>query len=65
MLRSSSKKRKEKERKKKKKTYSLVSVIISTFNIFPNKQTFHIHLTIIKIKNHKKYLLNLKKGKLQ
>ena len=68
MLRSSSKKRKEKERKKKKKkkrSYFLVSVIISTFNIFPNKQTFHIHLTIIKIKNHKKYLLNLKKGKLQ
>ena len=35
-------------------SYSLVSVIISKLNIFPNKQTFHIHLTIIKIKNHKK-----------
>ena len=34
--------------------FSLVSAIISKFNIFPNKQTFHIHLTIIKIKNHKK-----------
>ena len=35
-------------------SYSLVSAIISTLNLFPNKQTFHIHLTIIKIKNHKK-----------
>ena len=35
-------------------SYSLVSVIISKLSIFPNKQTFHIHLTIIKIKNHKK-----------
>ena len=35
-------------------SYSLVSVIISKLNIFPNKQTFHIHLTIIKIKNRKK-----------
>ena len=35
-------------------SYSLVKVIISKLNIFPNKQTFHIHLTIIKIKNHKK-----------
>ena len=35
-------------------SYSLVSVIISKLNIFPNKQNFHIHLTIIKIKNHKK-----------
>ena len=34
--------------------YSLVSVIILKLNIFPNKQTFHIHLTIIKIKNRKK-----------
>ena len=44
-------------------SYSLVSVIISKLNIFSNKQTFHIHLTIIKIKNHKKKhisLLNLK-----
>ena len=35
-------------------SYSLVNTIISKLNIFPNKQTFHIHLTIIKIKNHKK-----------
>ena len=35
-------------------SYSLVSIIISKLNIFSNKQTFHIHLTIIKIKNHKK-----------
>ena len=44
-------------------SYSLVSVIISKLNIFSNKQTFYIHLTIIKIKNHKKKhisLLNLK-----
>ena len=44
-------------------SYSLVSVIISKLNIFSNKQTFHIHLTIIKKKNHKKKhisLLNLK-----
>ena len=26
----------------------LVSAIISKLNIFPNKQTFHIHLIIIK-----------------
>ena len=35
-------------------SYSLVRAIISKLNVFPNKQTFHIHLTIIKIKNHKK-----------
>ena len=35
-------------------SYSLVSAIISQLNIFPNKQTFHIYLTIIKVKNHKK-----------
>ena len=40
-------------------SYSLVSVIISKLNIFPNKQTFHIHLTIIKIKNHKKKHISL------
>ena len=34
--------------------YSLVNVLISKLNIFPNKQIFHIHLTIIKVKNHKK-----------
>ena len=33
--------------------YFLISAIISKLNIFSNKQTFHIHLTIIKIKNHK------------
>ena len=45
-------------------SYFLASAIISKFNIFPNKQTFHIHLTIIKIKKSSKnniYLLNLKK----
>ena len=42
-------------------SYSLVNAIISKLNIFPNKQNFHIHLTIIKknltiikIKNYKK-----------
>ena len=35
-------------------SYSLVSAIISKLNIFPSKQTFHINLTIIEIKNHKK-----------
>ena len=35
-------------------SYSSISAIISKLNIFPNKQIFHIHLTIIKIKNHKK-----------
>ena len=35
--------------------YFLVSAIISKFNIFPNKQTFHIHLTIIKKKKKKSY----------
>ena len=35
-------------------SYSLLSAIISKLNIFLKKQTFHIHLTIIKIKNHKK-----------
>ena len=35
-------------------SYSLVSVIILKLNIFSNKQTFYIHLTIIKIKNYKK-----------
>ena len=33
-------------------SYSLVSAIMSKLNIFPNKQTFHIHLTIIKIKKN-------------
>ena len=27
-----------------------MGTIISKINIFPNKQTFHIHITIIKIK---------------
>ena len=35
-------------------SYSLVSAISSNFNIFPNKQIFHIQLTIIKIKNNNK-----------
>ena len=35
-------------------SYYLINAIISKLNIFPNKQTFHIHITIIKIKNHKK-----------
>ena len=39
-------------------SYSLVSVIISKLNIFSNKQTFHIHLTIKKKKHIS--LLNLK-----
>ena len=30
--------------------YSLVSAIISKLNIFPSKQTFHIHLTIKVVK---------------
>ena len=30
-------------------SYSLISAIISKLNIFQSKQTFHIHLTIIKI----------------
>ena len=34
--------------------YFLVDVIISNINIFPNKQIFHIHLTIMEIKNHQK-----------
>ena len=33
--------------------YFLVSAITSKLNIFPSKKTFHIHLTIIKIKNDK------------
>ena len=35
-------------------SYFLIGVLISKINIFPNKQTFHIHITIMKIKNHKK-----------
>ena len=34
--------------------YSLVGIIISTINVFLNKQTFYMHITIMKIKNHKK-----------
>ena len=37
-------------------SYSLVSAITSKLNIFPNKQTFHIHLTIIKIKKSYKII---------
>ena len=35
-------------------TYSLADVLISTINIFPSKQTFYMHITIMKIKSHKK-----------
>ena len=34
--------------------YFLVSDLISKINIFPNKQTFYMHITIMKIKNCKK-----------
>ena len=27
---------------------------MSNINIFPNKQAFHIHVTIMEIKNHQK-----------
>ena len=43
-------------------SYFLVSVITSKLNIFPNKQTFHIHLTIKKkkkiIENNTKFKNN-------
>jgi len=32
-------------------SYSLVDVLISKINIFTNKQTFHMHIIIMKIKN--------------
>ena len=32
----------------------LEDILISKINIYPNKQTFHMHITIMKIKNHKK-----------
>ena len=35
-------------------SYFLVCVLIFKINIFSNKQTFHMHITIMKIKNHKK-----------
>ena len=35
-------------------SYFIVSVLISKINIFSNKQTFHMHISIMKIKNHKK-----------
>ena len=34
--------------------YSLIDVLISIINIFLNKQTFYMHITTMKIKNHKK-----------
>ena len=34
--------------------YSLVDAVIFWINIFPNKHSFHIHITIIKIKMVKK-----------
>ena len=39
-------------------SYFLVGVLISKINIFPNKQTFYMYITIIKIKIHKK-IINL------
>ena len=44
-------------------SYSLASAIISKINIYSSKQTCHIQVIIIKIKNHKKithFSLNLK-----
>ena len=40
-------------------SYFIVSVLISKINIFSNKQTFHMHISIMKIKNHKKKNNNL------
>ena len=34
-------------------SYFIVSVLISKINIFSNKQNFHMHISIMKIKNHK------------
>ena len=39
-------------------SYFLVGVIISKINIFPNKQTFHMCIKILKIKNIKKLLIS-------
>ena len=42
-------------------SYSIVGLIISKINIFLNKQIFPIHITIIKIINHKNLIhLSLK-----
>ena len=42
-------------------SYSLVGVIISKINIFLSKQIFPMHITIIKIINHKNLIhLSLK-----
>ena len=40
--------------KKDCNNYFLVGVLISKINIFLNKQTFHMHVTIMKVKNNKK-----------
>ena len=43
--------------------YLIVEVIISKINIvFLNKQIFHIHITILKIKNHN---INISKIKIK
>ena len=34
--------------------YSLIGALISTINIFLKKKTFHMHITVMRIKNHKK-----------
>ena len=39
--------------------YSLVDAVIFWINIFSNKHSFHIHITIIKIKNGKKKITYL------
>ena len=40
-------------------SYFIVSVLISKINIFSNKQTFHMHISIMKIKNHKKKMISI------
>ena len=40
-------------------SYFIVSVLISKINIFSNKQTFHMNISIMKIKNHKKKLISI------
>ena len=40
-------------------SYFIVSVLISKINIFSNKQNFHMHISIMKIKNHKKKLISI------
>ena len=40
-------------------SYFIVCVLISKINIFSNKQTFHMHISIMKIKNHKKKMISI------